>query len=79
MKSSIAMVAALVLASLAFIPGTASARGGGHGSIGTGQIGHGGHQVHQTFFGGHSYSYGWGYGRGWCYWHPYACYRNSNR
>jgi hypothetical protein len=17
--------------------------------------------------------YGWGYGRGWCYWHPYAC------
>jgi hypothetical protein len=18
---------------------------------------------------------GWGYGRGWCYWHPYACYR----
>lgn len=25
------------------------------------------------------YSYGWGYGRGWCYWHPYACYRNQNR
>ena len=19
--------------------------------------------------------YGWGYGRGWCYWHPYSCYR----
>jgi hypothetical protein len=19
-------------------------------------------------------SLGWGYGRGWCYWHPYACY-----
>jgi hypothetical protein len=18
---------------------------------------------------------GWGYGRGWCYWHPYSCYR----
>jgi hypothetical protein len=18
---------------------------------------------------------GWGYGRGWCYWHPYMCYR----
>jgi hypothetical protein len=18
---------------------------------------------------------GWGYGRGWCYWHPYRCYR----
>ena len=77
MKSSIATVAALVLASLAFIPGIASARGGGHGSIGTGQIGHGSRQVHPTFFGG--YGYGWGYGRGWCYWHPYACYRSSNR
>lgn len=22
-----------------------------------------------------SYRYGWGYGRGWCYWHPYRCYR----
>jgi hypothetical protein len=21
---------------------------------------------------------GWGYGRGWCHWHPYACYRNSS-
>jgi hypothetical protein len=21
-------------------------------------------------------SYRWGYGRGWCYWHPYVCYRN---
>ena len=19
--------------------------------------------------------YGWGYGRGWCYWHPYVCHR----
>ncbi len=29
--------------------------------------------------GSHSASartFGWGYGRGWCYWHPYACYRN---
>ncbi len=73
MKSSIAIVAALVLTSLALIPGTASARGGGHGSIGTGQLGHGGNQVHPA------YRYGWGYGRGWCYWHPYSCYRNSNR
>ena len=67
MKSSIAIVAALVLASLAFNPGTASARGAGHGSIGTGQIGHGGSQVHPN--------YGYGYGRGWCYWHPYRCSR----
>ncbi|HLH93003.1 MAG TPA: hypothetical protein VKX28_31655 [Xanthobacteraceae bacterium] len=22
-----------------------------------------------------AYAYGRGYGRGWCYWHPYACYR----
>ena len=21
-----------------------------------------------------SWGYGRGYGRGWCYWHPYACY-----
>ena len=20
-------------------------------------------------------NYGYGYGRGWCYWHPYVCYR----
>ena len=19
-------------------------------------------------------NYGYGYGRGWCYWHPYVCY-----
>jgi len=26
---------------------------------------------------GHSSpNWGWGYGRGWCYWHPYVCYRN---
>jgi len=71
MKSSIAIVAALVLASLAFNPGTASARGAGHGSIGTGQIGHGGNQIHPAFWG--IFRYGRGYGRGWCYWHPYSC------
>ena len=21
-------------------------------------------------------NYGYGYGRGWCYWHPYVCYRS---
>ena len=20
------------------------------------------------------FAYGYGYGRGWCYWHPYSCY-----
>ena len=68
MKSSIA-IAALVLASLAFTPGIASARGSGLGSIGTGQIGHGGNQAHRAFWGTFSY------GRGWCYWHPYSCSR----
>lgn len=23
-----------------------------------------------------NFGYGHGYGRGWCYWHPYACYRH---
>jgi hypothetical protein len=21
-------------------------------------------------------NYGYGYGRGWCYWHPYLCHRS---
>ena len=30
-----------------------------------------------TILPGHaSPNYGYGYGRGWCYWHPYVCYRN---
>ena len=75
MKSSLAIAAALVLASLAFTTGTAAARGGGfgggHGQIGMGQSDRGGNHARPAFFG----RYGWGYGRGWCYWHPYACYR----
>jgi hypothetical protein len=27
-----------------------------------------------TIQSGHA-TLGWGYGRGWCYWHPYVCYR----
>ena len=89
MKSSIAIVAALVLASLAFSSGSAAARGSGMGGghdigsghdfgSGHGQIGAGlsGHIVNhaQPAFSSRGYRYGWGYGRGWCYWHPYACY-----
>jgi hypothetical protein len=28
-----------------------------------------------TIASGHA-SPNWGYGRGWCYWHPYVCYRS---
>ena len=24
---------------------------------------------------GASPDFGWGYGRGWCYWHPYVCHK----
>lgn len=80
MKSSIAVAAALVLTSLAFIPGTAAAKGGslggGHGQIGAGQSGHGVYRAHPAFW-GRGFRYGYGYGPGWCYWHPYSCsYRN---
>lgn len=71
MKSSIA-IAALVLTSLALNPGTAAARGGGHGQIGAGQAGQ--TTMHaQSAWWGRGYGYG-RYGRGWCYWHPYSCY-----
>lgn len=32
------------------------------------------HEWHSAY-GGSRLGWGWGYGRGWCYWHPYACYR----
>jgi hypothetical protein len=83
MKSSIAIAAALVLASLAFTTGTAAARGGGFGGgFGGGHggqivVGHSGHGANhaQPAFWGRGYRYGYGYGPGWCYWHPYSCYR----
>ena len=78
MKSSIA-IAALVLTSLAFIPGAAMARGGGGHEMG-GPV-HGGQggttHVQRAWRGGYG-GYGYGYGRGWCYWHPYACYRTRS-
>jgi hypothetical protein len=81
MKSSIAIAAALVLTSLVLNPGSAAARGGGHGQIGSshgpvggGHIGQGATRM-QPAFRGRSL----GYGPGWCYWHPYACYHNSSR
>ena len=79
MKSSIIIAAALVLSSLVFNPGIAAARGAGlggasHGPVGMGQSGHGVTHVQPAFFGWRGYGR-WGYGPGWCYWHPYACYR----
>jgi hypothetical protein len=76
MKSSIAIAAALVLSSFVFNPGSAAARGAGHGPVGMGQSGHGVTHVQPAFFGWRGYGR-WGYGPGWCYWHPYVCYRNQ--
>jgi hypothetical protein len=62
-KISFALVTAVALGSAAFAPAPASAHGFG-GFSGW----HGGGFTHRAF--------GFGYGgRGWCYWHPYACYR----
>jgi len=72
MKTSIAVAAALVLSSLAFTPGTAAARGAGHGPVSMAPSGHSIIHPQPVSSGKHS-DYGWGYGRGWCYWHPYSC------
>ena len=77
MKFSTAIAAALVLTSLVLSPGIAAARGGAHGQVarqsGSGRTAQGTGHVHPAWWGR-----GYGrYGRGWCYWHPYACYRNS--
>jgi len=65
MKTSIAIAAALVLASLAFIPGSAAARGTGHGPSGSGQIHQGVTHIQPAF--GHR-GFG-GFGRRF---HPFA-------
>jgi len=72
MNSSIAIAAALVLASLAFTPGAAAAGSTGHGPFSAARFGHGVTHARPAF--GRRWGYGYGYGRGWCYWHPYACY-----
>jgi hypothetical protein len=63
-KLSVALVAAVVLGSAALAPTSASAWGRGFGG------GWHGGGFHQGW--GHR-GYGYGYGQGWCYWHPYRC------
>jgi hypothetical protein len=68
-KISFALVTAIALGSAALTPAPASAHGFGGW--------HGGGFGHRGFghrgFGHRGYGYGYGFGRGWCYWHPYAC------
>jgi hypothetical protein len=68
-KISFALIAAAAVASTALAPTSASAWGRGGGFRGGG--------FHEGGF-HREYSGGWGhrdfgYGRGWCYFHPYAC------
>jgi hypothetical protein len=62
---ALAAMAAVTMSTL--VPGNASAFG--HGSRATAPT----HVITSTP--APSYRSGWGYGRGWCYWHPYSCYR----
>jgi hypothetical protein len=63
-KISIALVAAAALGTAALAPTSASAWGRGGGFHGGFHGGYGGW--------GHR-GFGYGYGPGWCYWHPYRC------
>jgi len=59
-KIVLMLVAAIALGNTAMTPDSASARTS--------------HAVH-SLVGSHETALGWGYGRGWCYWHPYVCSR----
>jgi hypothetical protein len=65
-KLALVLVATAALGSAAMVPTSASARGfGGF---------HGYHGYHGYGYGGYRH-FGWGYGSGWCYWHPNVCYQ----
>jgi hypothetical protein len=64
-KLTLALIATAALGTAALAPTSASAwgwYGGGWGHRGWG-------------YGGPRFIVGPGYGRGWCYWHPYRCGR----
>ena len=72
--SLLALAAVAVAAASTLIPSNASAFSRGAPAAGpTHVITSAPAPVVRSSYG---YRYGWGYGRGWCYWHPYACYRN---
>ena len=71
-KFTLALVAVAALGTAAIAPTSASAwgwHGGWHGWHG------GGWGYRGWGFGGPRFVVGPGYGRGWCYWHPYRCGR----
>ena len=67
-KISIALVAAAALCSAALAPTSASAwgRGGGFGGF---------HSGFHEGWGHRGFGFGYSYGPGWCYFHPYRCER----
>jgi hypothetical protein len=72
----VAMTAAALTTAVLATTGEASAFGRNRGFGGPG---HFGGFLPARQLGLHDFRFryssaGWGYGRGWCYWHPYACY-----
>ncbi len=63
-KSMLALAAIAALATSTLVPADALASGHGNRAAAPAPV----VSSHPT------QSLGWGYGRGWCYWHPYACY-----
>jgi len=76
-KIVLAVIAATAIGTAALAPTSASAWWG-HGGWGHGGWGHYGGWGYRGW-GGPAYivapGYSYGYGRGWCYWHPYRCGR----
>jgi hypothetical protein len=69
-RNSMRVLAAIVaLSASTWMPADASAPGHGNRTVAPVRI-VSSHPVKSLRWGGR----GWGYGRGWCYWHPYACY-----
>jgi hypothetical protein len=67
-KSLLALVATAAVAASTLIPGNASAFSRGSRIAAPVRV------TTSTPAPSVRGGYGWGYGRGWCYWHPYACY-----
>jgi len=70
-KAMLTHIAAAVAAVSTLLPGDASAFGRGHATAAPVRV------ITSMSAPSVRYGYrsGWGYGAGWCYWHPYVCYR----
>jgi len=71
-KLTLAVAAIAALATSTLVPAGAAASG--HGNLGAVPVKVVSSHPTQSFGRGYG-RYGWGYGPGWCYWHPYVCYR----